>query len=157
MIRTITCALLFSCTGVQAEQLYRWVEEDGSITFSPNLPAAGIDYQSVGSATAPGQPETDPVTALKTDPQILRYAPETTRNATAQADQQTNTAEPITQATTPLITASTGSKRRHCQDLQKRVISLERRMRADLTADDMDNTVIHMARYQRSFDQFCAQ
>ena len=48
-------------------------------------------------------------------------------------------------------------KRRQCEDLQKRVVSLERRLQTRLTPDDMDNTVIHMARYQRSFDQHCSQ
>lgn len=50
-----------------------------------------------------------------------------------------------------------GRKQRQCQDLQKRVVSLERRLRSRLTPEDMDNTVVHMARYQRSFDQHCVQ
>jgi len=48
-------------------------------------------------------------------------------------------------------------KRSRCQDLKKRVTSLERRLKSRLTPEDMDNTVIHMARYQRSFDQYCTQ
>lgn len=48
-------------------------------------------------------------------------------------------------------------KQSRCQDLKKRVTSLERRLKSRLTPEDMDNTVIHMARYQRSFDQYCAQ
>ena len=48
-------------------------------------------------------------------------------------------------------------KQRQCEDLQKRVVSLERRLKTRLTPEDMDNTVIHMARYQRSFDQHCSQ
>ncbi len=49
------------------------------------------------------------------------------------------------------------NKQSRCQDLQKRVVSLERRLKSRLTPEDMDNTVIHMARYQRSFDQHCEQ
>lgn len=48
-------------------------------------------------------------------------------------------------------------KQRQCEDLQKRVVSLERRLKTRLTPEDMDNTVVHMARYQRSFDQHCVQ
>jgi len=48
-------------------------------------------------------------------------------------------------------------KQRQCQDLGKRVVSLERRLRSPLTPDDMDNTVLAMARYQKSFDRFCVK
>lgn len=48
-------------------------------------------------------------------------------------------------------------KQRQCEDLRKRVVSLERRLKTRLTPEDMDNTVIHMARYQRSYDQHCVQ
>jgi hypothetical protein len=48
-------------------------------------------------------------------------------------------------------------KQRQCQDLGKRVVSLERRLRSLLTPEDMDNTVLAMARYQKSFDRFCVK
>ena len=43
---------------VDAAELYRWVESDGSITFSPKRPPAGVDFDTVetgaaGSAVAP--------------------------------------------------------------------------------------------------------
>jgi len=53
--------------------------------------------------------------------------------------------------------AHTANRQHRCDDLKKRVVSLERRMRAKLTAEDMDNTVIHMTKYQRAFDQDCVK
>jgi len=57
-----------------------------------------------------------------------------------------------------LAAAEYATKVQHrCDDLEKRVVSLERRMRAKLTPEDMDNTVIHMTKYQRAFDQDCVK
>ena len=77
----------------------------------------------------------------------------------ADADRDASTATGDTEQTrdqTAALDAKT-RKRQQCEDLQKRVISLERRLQTRLTPEDMDNTVIHMARYQRSFDQHCSQ
>ena len=54
-------------------------------------------------------------------------------------------------------TSAASYKQSRCKDLKKRVTSLERRLKSRLTPEDMDNTVLHMARYQRSYDQYCAQ
>ena len=56
-----------------------------------------------------------------------------------------------------MAASASSNKQRRCQDLRKRVVSLERRLKSRLTPEDMDNTVVHMARYQRSFDQHCVQ
>ena len=51
MNRLIICTiLLLSSQAVLAEKLYRWIEPDGSITFSPNPPAEGVDYKAVDSS-----------------------------------------------------------------------------------------------------------
>lgn len=71
-----------------------------------------------------------------------------TRNESDQMESPDNLAASISAA---------NFKQSRCQDLQKRVTSLERRLKSRLTPEDMDNTVLHMARYQRSFDQYCAQ
>jgi hypothetical protein len=52
-------------------------------------------------------------------------------------------------------TVISSKKRKQCEDLSKRVVSLERRLRLELSDADMDNTVLHMARYQASYDQYC--
>ena len=54
-------------------------------------------------------------------------------------------------------TATMSRKQQQCEDLKKRVVSLERRLTTRLTPEDMDNTVVHMARYQRSYDHHCVQ
>lgn len=68
---------------------------------------------------------------------------------------QPNEQELTADSSTVLSAAS--HKQGRCQDLRKRVVSLERRLKSHLSADDMDNTVIQMARYQQSFDQHCVQ
>jgi len=73
--------------------------------------------------------------------------------ATAAPAVQVAAANPIARNTTFM----SAKKRQQCEDLSKRVISLERRLRLELSDDDMDNTVIHMARYQAAFDQHCIQ
>ncbi len=51
------CTLALALTGAMlpvvagAAELYRWVEADGSITFSPTRPAAGIEFEVVGAST----------------------------------------------------------------------------------------------------------
>ena len=54
---------------VGAAELYRWVESDGSITFSPNRPPAGVDFDTVetgtaGAATASGRATASPVSPV---------------------------------------------------------------------------------------------
>ena len=52
---------------------------------------------------------------------------------------------------------SKSQKQHQCEDLQKRIVSLERRLRQTLSDEDMDNTVVYMAKYQLSFNQHCVQ
>jgi len=56
--------------------------------------------------------------------------------------------------TTAAINAA-NKKRGHCNELKKRVLSLESRLSKPLTPEEMDNTVVYMARYQNSYDQYC--
>ena len=193
---------------VLAEKLYRWVEPDGSITFSPTPPPAGIDYKAVNAAhnnaakadlpeldqqpTQLATPETDqqptqlatPETDQKPsilatsehdleahkslynstqivaptpaiERQKLSYAPDigpTSKTTLPIAAAETASSQP---AVSPINSVAASKKRRHCQDLHKRVLSLERRLRTPLKPLDMDNTVVAMARYQRSYDQHC--
>jgi len=186
MNRLLICIILLLINhAVLAEKLYRWVEADGSITFSPNPPPAGVDYKAVNAAhnnaakaelpalkqkpsilatSEHALDERQPNTAINQLPtqaapaaatQKLEYAPDTgiTRSASNQpavvgAD-SSQSAIPVTRS------VADSQKRRQCQDLYKRVVSLERRMRSPLEPVDMDNTVIAMARYQRSYDRHC--
>lgn len=200
-LRISLLLLLANCAIVFAQPLYKWVEPDGSITFSPEPPAKGVNYERVDSVTtAPGlasQPATrieggndsllpddlnssSPVSPVAPLPRI-QYAPgndadmppalsrtDGTRRSdslirpmpSALAIGQTRTQAEQAASTSDSFASSVTAanyKRSRCQDLQKRVTSLERRLKSRLTPEDMDNTVIHMARYQRSFDQYCAQ
>ncbi len=198
MIPRISLLLLVaSSTVALAQPLYKWVEPDGSITFSPQPPASGISYERVDSAPAndisaadpaglsaaqrqssPVAPYNPPDTADKPPLPRVEYAPGNTADlppaisrgsspsaslspvngalAVGRPGKNTASSEQTEEGLAASISAAS-FKRSRCQDLQKRVTSLERRLKSRLTPEDMDNTVIHMARYQRSFDQYCAQ
>lgn len=174
---TLAGLLLAAIGQAQAATLYRWLEPDGTPTFSPKPPPAGIEYTEVdtaklssaasnGAAPAPAAPAI--VTAApraqaqeKTD--TLSYAPSPARSAqdlgsglsaaTASATASDNA--PVDEATNaPAVTAS-NTKLARCRELEKRVISLERRLRSPLTPEDMDNTVLYMAQYQQNVDRHC--
>lgn len=187
MNRLIICTiLLLTSHAVLAEKLYRWIESDGSITFSPTPPPAGVEFQSVNAAhgnTAPAklpasgeqqpsilatsehdvavqQPRVNdtpilarPAAAIAK--QGLSYAPET--NPSVETTTTTVAALPPPQPALQRQRVASQTKRRQCLDLSKRVLSLERRLRSPLTPDDMDNTVIAMARYQRNYDRHCIE
>ncbi len=202
MNRLLFCIiLLLSGQTVFAEKLYRWVESDGSITFSPTPPPAGTDYKAVNAAhnnaakadlplpkadlpkpqadlTAPDQkrsilatsehgldapqPENKATEIMALpDPEVelqkLSYAPDTGSKGKTPA--KATAVEPEADQTGVSQTESIANsqKRRQCQDLSKRVMSLERRLRSPLKPVDMDNTVVAMARYQRSYDQHCVE
>ncbi len=193
MNRLLICIILLGTSvSASAETLYRWIEADGSITFSPTKPPAGVEYTAVeasGPAAAAGaqiQPAAAEKSILATSEhsgddlvlprsndtkvmarptpavaarQGLQYAPETQSANLASPAVKADAVEPaITVAQAPSQDAvASSNKRRQCQDLSKRVMSLERRLRSPLAPDDMDNTVIAMARYQRSFDQHCVE
>ena len=46
-------------------------------------------------------------------------------------------------------------KSSQCQGLEKRVMSLEMRLRSELSPKEVDDTVVAIVRYQNSFDQYC--
>jgi hypothetical protein len=102
--------------------------QSGKVRYAPDINAAG------------NKPDSQPIAATA-------LATATKRSGIAAE----NTA--ATAASEPVVASS--NKQRRCQELQKRVMSLERRMRSQLSAEDMDNTVVHMARYQTSFNQHC--
>lgn len=197
MISRISLLLLLAHGSlVMAQPLYKWKEADGSITFSPSPPAAGISYERLdndGSRSlirAENASSTVPATTADVDtesnralpaalpriehapaddgrlPQAISRSPARTDGNTSlrpigtALSVQTDGAE---QQTAPGQTDHTGIisadsfKRSRCQDLRKRVTSLEQRLRQHLTPEDMDNTIVHMARYQRSHDQYCVQ
>lgn len=196
MKRTLLCALLVSAAcQASAATLYRWVESDGSITFSPEPPAAGVTFETVntGDSTAnntsavksmnatPAASVTPAASAVVStsaastgsrEPQIqtlplpdssrqeLTYAPDA-QAALPAGISRMDTATAAELNGNRLMRRDTNSvsnqKFDQCQDLKKRVVSLERRLRSTLTPDEVDNTVVAMVRYQQSYDQFCLQ
>lgn len=133
---------------------------------------SGLDKQAL-SAAAPQR--SNPVADLPAAPQLtdkplkapakdiskLSYAPATntmkpgiTRSGVTKPSTAAVQVARVDQAPKNTTVASS-QKRKQCEDLSKRVVSLERRLRLELSDADMDNTVIHMARYQASYDQYC--
>jgi len=210
MIRLLSCfVLIVSSAIVLAQPLYKWVESDGSITFSLTPPASGIEFETVTAPVveptitpkAPQAPQIeDAPSSAKTDkkPTLEKALPPTSESSTpvqrlapeqavqdvpqrSSQGEQTNqrglsnqypengasrvipssekTIKGTNQNPAESIVGRTAKtrKQRQCEDLQKRVLSLERRLKTRLTPEDMDNTVIHMARYQRSYDKHCEQ
>ena len=181
---------------VFAQPLYKWVEADGSITFSVKRPPAGVDYETINPSTendAQKPAAADPVSAREasareaeavqkmlprvppTEP-AQRLAPQLgiqadDRNRAGERDDAQNTQPAQASPESAGVVSSNSQeisdrqaalsansrKQRQCEDLKKRVISLERRLKTRLTPDDMDNTVVHMARYQQSYDHHCVQ
>lgn len=182
MLRPVTLlVLLCASAATLAQPLYKWVEKDGAITFSVKPPPAGVSFETINneksstiSSPSPRQPAAQSVVEQRSTTQntqtvapIQGIQAATRQSAqnntqsqnisvpqqTAASVQSTNVPDKDTQAAMRARTR----KEQQCDDLKKRVISLERRLQTRLTPDDMDNTVIHMVRYQRSFDHHCVQ
>ena len=161
--------------------LYRWTEADGSLTYSPTPPAEGIAYETVrpDGGTAPGErAAADPAAALggrdapvdpgaaprqaaspEARPEPAAPAPSLGAAATEPptppaADRQPAETSADLSDAGPAVIAS-DDRARHCGDLRKRVVSLERRLATHLTPEEMDTTVVQMARYQQSFERHC--
>ncbi|PID59936.1 MAG: hypothetical protein CSB44_12320 [Gammaproteobacteria bacterium] len=130
----------------------------------------GSDNDSKATAARAGSTgirATAPAKVSVSAPARISYAPEVSGNGSSQRGARSPAGSGASHATAASAASSrtppmspdaiaARNKRNRCDDLRKRVVSLERRLRLDLTPGDMDNTVIHMARYQKSFDQFCA-
>lgn len=195
IIRTFRLALLLACcSSALAQPLYKWTEADGSITFSPEKPQKGIEFQVINAAEG----VTASKIAVRNSAKIKANAMASNQTSSTQqlsygssglaqpvassyvsgnrldrsvlnmnaagsnAGQQTYMTSRVKQhsgQTTPSSAAATSAvqKQNRCEDLRKRVVSLERRLKSTLTAADMDNTIVHMSRYQRSYDQYCVQ
>lgn len=175
MIRRACYAVLLTyCAATMAEPLYQWTEADGSITFSPDKPPAGIDFKIIeprSGNTSPGAEQaTVPVLAAsaientRTRPPVTSHrAPLRSGNTSVESGSVSwsgNVQQPTKRALpSQNVSATKASNARlgRCEDLRKRVVSLERRLKANLSPEDMDNTVVYMSRYQRSYDKFCVQ
>ncbi len=131
-------------TAVNAEELFRWKEADGSLTFSPTPPpvGSGIAYERVSGKT--GISSASPSVAKPALPRVT-HAPAPATLPTQQPALVAKTNQSIAPDT----------KTGHCRDLQKRVQSLERLIMTDVSNEIMDNAVVQMARYQTSFNQSC--
>lgn len=203
MIRTLLCTILIGAAcQANAATLYRWAEADGSLTFSPEPPPAGIAYDTVdtGGGNLASQPSTSADQNLEQDltaasavpaatgpartvagadatsepeikisavpldvqnapaaaeaPQTLAYAPNTAKTLPQGITAASNSEDVPAAAAQNGVVGST-QKFNQCQELQKRVVSLERRLRSKLSSDDVDNTVVAIVRYQKSFDAYC--
>ena len=169
MIRRTCYALLLTCCSVAfAEPLYKWTEADGTITFSPDKPAAGIDFDVVditgdAASKSAGEPTLGKASAQPSEadaPEVSSPSSGVENSdavlSTWSIDSQIKTfqTQPVQKKTA--FKESNQSQNR-CEDLRKRVVSLERRLQAQITAEDMDNTIVHISEYQNSFDQFCTQ
>lgn len=191
MIQTLRLALLLACcTSALAQPLYKWIEADGSITFSPDKPQKGIDFQVINAddgvtaskiaVRAPKTSAADPTSSAQTSysqqisdgssgiaqPLASSYSTGKALNARSlninelgsNAGQQASMTSMVRQHSGQTIQSSAAMRKQNqCEDLRKRVVSLERRLKSDLTPADMDNTVVHMSQYQRSYDQHCVQ
>lgn len=139
-----TLLVVSAATVANAEELFRWREADGSLTYSPTPPPAssGIAYEKVSSKS--GITAAPAKTAKAAEPlQVQTPAPATL--PTAQPALVAKTSQSITPDT----------KTGHCRELRKRVQSLERLIMTDVSNEIMDNAVVQMARYQTSFNQSC--
>jgi len=183
MIRRINTGILLlaCCATALAQPLYKWIEADGTITFSPDKPPTAsnlkryedtaipkistdnqVEQISKISFSEPRNGDSDTFKRLSASSSSL--GANTTFTSSSQfeslpsmpADTQAPT---FGSQSAQRLTASTyeASRQHRCDDLRKRVVSLERRMRSKLTPEDMDNTVLSMAKYQRSFDQECVR
>jgi len=146
---------LSAVSTTQAETLYKWREADGSLTFSPKPPpeGSGIRYELVGGDAQPalgsGTAST-PVTSLPVAP-VLNPAPVAQAATRAPVSNLQPQRPPQRQRTV----VPTNRKSVHCEELRKRVISLERLLRTELSAETMDNAVVQMARYQTGINKAC--
>ena len=193
MIRTFHLAVLLACAGsALAQPLYKWTETDGSITFSPEKPEKGIDFQVInadagvkpskiavrdttiteteatGSDQASGtqkisygssdlaQPLSSSYSSVQRLDSRTIHANDLVSKAGQQASMASMSKQPSNQTSqSPEAATAAAQKQNRCDDLRKRVVSLERRLRSNLTPADMDNTVVHMSKYQKSFDRHC--
>lgn len=177
-----------AASGAHAAPLYKWVEADGSITFSPNPPPAGTAFERVGEPGADAQPTAaaeleapaaaaaataDPMQAPANAPlpeTEVSYAPpplgaaidartglQAGDPAIAPARASTTDADALDTSADARddVQSASAQRQARCRELEKRVVSLERRLSTPLSPDDMDNTVLYMARYQQNVDRHC--
>ena len=133
VIMLVSCCATLLAIDAVAEELYRWREADGTITFSKTPPPSnsGIAFEKIsatGGATQPAKKLSAGAAVPASDPALL---------------------------TRPARSIASDSKTGHCNELRKRVQSLERLITTDVSNETMDNAVVQMARYQTSFNQSC--
>lgn len=153
ILALIATALVF-CSVSASEPFYKWIEADGTLTFSRTPPAkdSGIKFEVVGS----NQGNTKLSASQPSQPQALQATQQQASTSLTTGGQTIGGGSDPTSSTGKHI-APIHSKRKstQCGELQKRVLSLERLLKTEISAETMDNAVVQMARYQNSFNQSC--
>ena len=152
--RAIVLAALFAALQTSqafaAGELFRWIEPDGSLTFSPTPPIDGTPFTAVDPVSLRPAEESRSEESRSEDEERLRTAA-----ASAPAPTAASRSFPPAGALTSDAPSSAAFENERCTELSKRVVSLEQRLTAQLTPEEMDDTVIRMARYQRDLESLC--
>lgn len=141
----------------QAEELYRWIEKDGSVTFSPTPPptGSGIEYEQVVLDESAISAENAPEAGLPAATGAIAVPSGSTISESSSTPAVGVPGAPTDTAVPQGAPDPKSNKSAQCQELLKRVVSLERLVSTGVSAETMDNAYVQMARYQASYDQHC--
>ena len=168
-----TAILLYGMSSTAlAEELYQWKDKDGTVTYSttPPPPEITTKFEEIGKKldTEPSVQAVAPEEALEKPPlakqtalpveipsqktesrleRIVRLSPEP----------QEHVEPKIKESILQPVNQDKVRKQRKCRDLKNRVSALESRLRNVSSADELNQSMLLLTRYQNSFDSHCQQ
>lgn len=161
----ITAALLHGFASAWAEELYQWKDPDGTITYSTTPPPASIttNYQEISkklatSSITPVSPSTTrPKTPVTLAPKKLIAKKESRLERLVRlSPEPVPSAEPVAvEAILQPVNQDKVRKTRKCRDLSNRVGALEARLSTVSSAQELNESMLLLTRYQNSFDKHC--
>ncbi|MCB1757285.1 MAG: DUF4124 domain-containing protein [Gammaproteobacteria bacterium] len=172
LLRPLLLLFCLTLTGLAtAGKLYQWVDADGVITYSPEPPPKGetdsyeeISKQLEAKAIEPAQSPNSTTRA------VLPEKPAAPANGQVLNKQETKlerrlrlapTPEDLPKPATPAVMSDKPidhdriRTQRKCKDLENRISALESRVPAVENIEDLNQTILLLARYQRSHTRFC--
>jgi hypothetical protein len=153
----------------QAATLYQWTDAQGVLTYSPTPPPEGSDFkvkkietgkrtdrQTMSPSSATANPESASqaeISETRIVPSPLLISPSISTNS-----DKVKASAPETgpDSATSIRLQNDSNFGDRCQDLANRITALESRVGIVATADDLNKTMLLLARYQKSYDASCA-
>ena len=164
--------LLYGMSTALAGELYQWNDKDGTITYSTTPPppeittkfeeiSKSLDSKPSVQAAAPEdiaeKPPMAKQTTLPVEKPIQKPESRLERMVRLSPEPREQVEPKMKESVLQPVNQDKVRRQRKCRDLKNRVTALESRLHNVSSADELNQSMLLLTKYQDSFDRHCPQ